>query len=250
LATPRRVPRRALAAAVVIATFTAAAGCKAGSSASGDPSTTESSRPTAAAAASNGYAAKSPRAIAIAAQRAFAGARSVHVRGTFKDSGDVVAIDLKLTLHSAMGAMRGPISGKSVKMELINANGALYLRGRKLWLATAGAAAAQRFGDKWVAVPKGSAPPQASFTLKSFQREVFNETPSKLGKVVKGKLTRIGGRQAIPLVDPSDHSTLYVAATGKPYPLRLVGPDGKQHMDLSGYGVPVTITKPANVVSF
>jgi hypothetical protein len=224
----------------VAVTLVTAAGCTSGTSTSAD-----TPRPTATASAPKPLTAMSAREILAATERAFLGARSVHIKGTIKDGSDIVAIDMRLTRQGARGTMRGPIAGRPVSMQMIATANALYLRGGEFWQATAGPAAARRFGDRWVAVPKHGAPTQLFLSLQSFSKQVFDQE----SRAVKGKTTKIGGRRVISLISADDRSVLYVAATGTPYPLRIAEAGGKRHVDLSGYNAPVTIKKPAHAVT-
>ncbi len=238
------MPRAALATVatvVTVATLTTA-GCKQGTSTPDGAAAAQSHHPTATAPTSNGLASKSARVILAATAKALRSASSVHIKGTMKDDGDVVGIDMWITQRGCRGALRGPIAGKTVSMGLIAVDGTLYLRGRQLWLATAGTAAAQRIGDRWAAVPKSGAPAQF-MSLRSFTRDLIKDG----SKIVKGKPATVAGRPVITLIDTRDRSVLYVSATGKPYPLRIAEAGGKQRVNLGGYNAPVTITKPTNV---
>jgi hypothetical protein len=191
----------------------------------------------------------SAREVLAATERALNGARSVHVKGSTSDRGDVVVIDLRLTRLGARGVMRGPTTGKAGPLQMIATQRALYLRGRQFWLATAGAATAKRLGDRWVAVPRNGAPTQSFLSLQAFSRHVFAESGTR-PKITKGESTKIAGRPAITLIDPVDRFMLYVAATGPPFPLRIVDADGKHHIDLSGYNAHVTIAKPKKAITY
>ena len=52
---------------------------------------------------------------------------------------------------------------------------------------------------------------------------LFAEVSSNHGKLVNDGTTDYNGQQVVKIRDTSDNSKLYVAATGKPYPVAIVG---------------------------
>lgn len=235
--------RGALAAILAVAVLMTGA-CKPETSAQGTPSAPAPPKATATKPVSNGLAAKSPQVILAAVGKALRGAKSVRMKGTTKDGRDLVALDMALTQQGGRGKMRGPIEGKMVSMQIVAAEGKIYLRSPQLWRALGGAAVAQRIGNNWVAAPAGGAPDKGFLSLSAFAKEGLKPE----GRVVKGKPARVAGQPVISLIDSSDRSVLYIAATGKPYPLRMAEAGGRHHVDFTGYDAPVTITRPSNVV--
>jgi hypothetical protein len=74
--------------------------------------------------------------------------------------------------------------------------------------------------------------------------------PEFKGKVVKGKPATIAGQPVISIIDSGDRSVLYIAATGRPYPLRMTQAGGKYRINLGDYDAPATITRPPNALDF
>ncbi|MFG2002938.1 hypothetical protein ACGFNU_27640 [Spirillospora sp. NPDC048911] len=242
--------------AVVLAVSSLGAGaCKAGKKKkrpkAGGITTTQTTSPpaappgTAPVAGDNGLANKPPRVILAQVSAALRGATSLHAKGSMKDGRDLLAFDMTFTKRGAVkGKVRGPIGGKNVTVEAIVLNGKAYLRGRQLWMAAGGQAAVRRMGSKWIVVPGKQQPAGGNLSLAGFAKSI---KPS--GKVVKLQPTTLAGQRVIRLMDMGDRSVLFVAATGKPYPLRIAEKGGKQFVDFDRYDVPVAITRPLNVVS-
>ena len=80
-------------------------------------------------------------------------------------------------------------------------------------------------------------------------QKLFNQLLSSHGKLAKGKTTTIHGQQAIAVSDTTNGGTLYVATTGKPYPLEIskTGSSGGQ-ITFDHFNQPVSLTPPANAI--
>ncbi|GAA2586199.1 hypothetical protein SMC26_26785 [Actinomadura fulvescens] len=248
----RRVQYLGLAVVLVVSSLGTGA-CKAGKkkrkSSSHGIATTQSPAATPAtttpAEADNGLANKPPNVILARVSAALRGATALHAKGSMKDGRDLIAFDMAFTRQgAAKGRIRGPIRGKNITLEVIVLNGKAYLRGRQFWLAAGGQAAARRMGSKWMVVPGKRQPAGGNLSLKGFARAL---KPG--GRVVKLAPATLRGQRVIRLMDMSDRSVLFVAATGKPYPLRVQERGGRQFLDFDRFDVPVTITRPMNVVS-
>ena len=71
------------------------------------------------------------------------------------------------------------------------------------------------------------------------------------GPLIKGPTTLIAGRKAIELKDAAKRSTsvMYVAATGKPYPLQRAKHGSEAALTtFTAWNQPVTLTAPAGAV--
>jgi hypothetical protein len=174
-------------------------------------------------------ASKSPAQILSDAQRAVRTARSVHMAG----KGPAARLDLSLVRGSkATGTM--DLFGGSV--DLIRLHDDVYMRGdRSFW---------RHFGqsrrklallsDRWVAAPS-SVPALrgiASLTDISGLSSMFAEH----GRVVNEGVRTFRGQKVIALHDATRGGTLYLRATGTPYPVALV--EGK-----NGHGETVTFDR-------
>jgi hypothetical protein len=196
----------------------------------------------------NGVAAKSPTEIVTATKNAADTASSVHVSGSIVSGGVPITIDL----HVASGkGGRGQISENGLSFELIEVGGNAYISGSsEFYKHFAGAAAAQLLQGKWLRAPAttGSFATLASLTNL---RALLDSALSKPGtKLEKGSTTTIAGQKAVPVTDTTQGGTLYVATTGKPYPVQIAkSGTGGGTITFSEWDQPVTLTPPANSVS-
>jgi hypothetical protein len=203
-------------------------------------STTTSSNATATSA---GLATRPPDEIARAAYDAYRSARSVHARVQARQGAGADApgpMDLTLTRDGAQGWIAQP---GGVRMNVISTGGSIYVRGREFWARQGGADLARRFDDRWVLFASAGSPQAAPFakylTIDGFaQFLALLRTPFDAG----GRSTAsVAGVPVVRL--RSSLGTCDVAATGKPYPLRVdLGDQGR--IELSGYDRQVAIQAP------
>lgn len=196
----------------------------------------------------NGVATRTSNQIVAAATGAIDSVSSVRVSGTVADGASPHAITLDLELAAGRGA-RGSLSENGLSFSLITVDGEAYLRGSPgFWRRFAGAAAQRRLRGRWL---RGSATTGklASFSSLTDAHALLAGLLRGHGGLTKGTVTTIRGRQAIALHDPSGHGTLYVATTGKPYPLRIAesGARGGE-LDFSDFGAPVTLSAPVSAI--
>jgi hypothetical protein len=192
----------------------------------------------------NGITAKSPSAIVAAAGKAFAGVRSLHVSGTVHSSGRTIALNMSIV--SGKGA-RGTVvlGGQTVQIVTVNQN--LYLKaGASFWRHYAGSLGSLLAG-KWLAVPESSGS-VASFSGLLDLNTLVGRLLQAAGSsgLHKAKQITIDGQGAIG-VTKGDGSVVYVATTGKPYPLELVSRGGGA-VYLRAYNQPVSLAVPSPVV--
>lgn len=215
----------------------ALAGC--GSSSSNSSSSSSSS-------SGNGVAAKTPDQILSAAEQAAESAQSVRISGAVSSGGQPVALNLALV--NGKGAS-GTISSGGVGADIIEVNKTVYLKGSdNFWRHVAGAGAAQLFHGKWLKAPaNGNFAAFSQFTdLNGLFQKLF---ASGHGTLQKGATTTIDGQKVIALTDTAKQGTLYVATTGKPYPVQLkkTGSDGG-HIDFTDYNQSFNLAPPKNAV--
>jgi hypothetical protein len=194
----------------------------------------------------NGVASKSPNAILSAAMNAVNGARSVHVAGSGVDAGSPVALNLDLA--SGKGA-RGNIAEGTVSFQLIEVGQVIYLKGSpEFWRHLGGAAAVQLLQGKWFETPASSGS-FASLGQLTDMRRLFASLSSH-GTLVKGKTSTVNGQKVVAVTDSSKGGTLYVATTGKPYPVEILktGAQGGK-FEFDRYDQPVPLSAPANAIN-
>jgi hypothetical protein len=193
----------------------------------------------------NGVSSKSPSDIASAASGAVSKVNSVHVAGAVANGNSRFTIDLSLV--NGKGGT-GSMSQGGLSFKIISVNNEVYINGSPtFWRQFGGASAAQLLSGKWLKAPASGQ--FASLATLTNIRQLFNQLLSTHGKLAKGKTTTVRGQKVIAVNDKSNGGTLYVATTGKPYPIAIVknGSDGGR-VDFDRFNKPVTLTPPANAI--
>jgi hypothetical protein len=193
----------------------------------------------------NGIASKSPDEIVSAASSAVSSVNSVHVAGTVLSSGQHVTLDLNL-LNGKGG--KGSMAQNGLGFQIVAVGPEVYINGsQSFWKTFGGAAAAQLLSGKWLKAP-ATGQLSSLATLTDVQK-LFNQLLSSHGKLAKGTVTAIHGQQAIAVTDTTNGGTLYVATTGKAYPLEIskTGASGGQ-ITFDHFNQAVSLTPPANAI--
>jgi hypothetical protein len=235
-----RGAKRGLVLAALLAALVLAACGSSGSS--GSKSSTSSHSST---AASNGVASKSPTEILDAAVAAAESAGSMHVSGTVTQQG---TIGLDLDLVTGKGAA-GTISQGAPKFKLIVVGRDFFFQGnRAFWLHAAHSqAAVQLLLGKWIRYPSAGAQFGSVSHLTSI-KAVMDAIVREHGTLSKGQATTIAGQPAI-VLDDSNGGRLYVATTGKPYPLKLIAKRSAGGVvSFTQYGHPFAIAAPKHSI--
>lgn len=166
----------------------------------------------------NGVAAKSPDAIVNSAMSAILGAKTAHVAGSLLSGGTRVTLDLQYI--SGKGA-QGQISENGMAYRLVAVGHTAYLNAAPaVWRRIGGAAAVQLLQGRWLKVSSAS-PDYASFAQLTSLNKLMSGALSNHGKLAKGAKTTIRGEPAVTVRDTTEGGTLYVATTGKPFPLEF-----------------------------
>jgi hypothetical protein len=190
-----------------------------------------------------GLAAQDAADVVDDVRAAFASARSVHIKGSLSQASETIALDVRLAGTKGTGTLT--VGGLPVKITKIG--DAAYINGNKaFWTRTAGGSAAAQLAGKWVKLPS-STPGFAQFLQFLQIKNGWDRllTPTSTAGVTKGALVDVGGVRALELEDGKDGS-LFVAAEGKPYPLRLTGAGGqKGRLDFTDYDEDVSISAPS-----
>jgi hypothetical protein len=211
----KSVTRAGLAALTMSAALLAGCG-------SGDGDAAAPAAATSAAPATNGVADLPADAIAAKAAAALKAAKSFHVKGAMTDNGDVTTLDMKISGDDVIGSLE--FGG--AKLEMLSVAGQRYIRPNEaFWkmIDSSGATAKlmkNAVGTKWI---KPSAT-DVSFN-NFFSITNVDDMLKPTGTLSKGEAKTVEGVPAIGLVDSGDaKSTLYVATTGEPYPVKLDRP--------------------------
>jgi hypothetical protein len=196
-------------------------------------------------ASGNGVASKAPDAIVSAALGAIDGAKSAHISGKVVSGTEPISLNLHLV--SGTGG-RGQMSegGLSFKIEVIHSE--VYINGSPaFWKHFGGAAAAQVFQGKWLKAPATGQ--FASLAQLSNLHALLGTVLSTHGSLTKTGATTVNGQSAVGVKDTTQGGTLYVATTGKPYPLEILKSGGEGgRIVLNSFNQPVSLTPPANAI--
>jgi hypothetical protein len=213
-------------------------------------------RPVPTSPAPSGEAGKPAATIIADARNALLAATSVHLLGTFTITSagaprSTQRLDLRLTHVRGQPAATGTVTtvtgsgakATSVTIALIRLGGTLYIRGDRAYYARIGPKAVAVAG-RWLSLPTAQDRSVAELTDVSAVAQGFSTTA---GTRVRGT-AQLGGTPVVQVMAGTD-ATLYVAARGRPRPLRLqrsstaTGVLGT--VDFGDYDAPLTVTAPA-----
>jgi len=194
---------------------------------------------------SNGIASKSPDQIVAAATNAVSNVSSVHVAGAVPNANQPITLDLSLV--NGKGG-KGSMSESGLSFQIVALGQEVYINGSSsFWTKFGGAPAAQLLSGKWLKAPATGQ--LASLATLTNGHKLFGQLLSSHGKLEKGKATTIQGQPAIPITDATNGGTLYVATTGKPYPIEIVkSGSGGGHIVFDRFNQPVSLTAPAKAI--
>jgi hypothetical protein len=191
-----------------------------GAQATASPSAMSSS----AVPVDSGVAAKPASVIVREALAALRGAKAVRLKGRMKSGGQMVQLDLRCGHATFAGTIRGPLAGGMRTFEVRQVNGKVYARYDQAWKLAGSAQEAAAHGMFFTTIG-------------------FAELMKPSGRVVKGKPTKVGGIPAIGV--RYSGSWLYVATTGKPYPLRFGSvKDRRDAVNFTEYAKLFNVTEP------
>jgi hypothetical protein len=198
-------------------------------------------------AKTNGEAQKSAEQVAKDAVTAAIAAAGVHVSGAIVTGGTSITLDLAIV--KGRGGS-GTMSEQGLKFQLVRLGDLAYIKGSDAFYKKfAGASVAALLHDKWL---EGSATTGNLAALTSL---------TDIGKVFAGVLnshdtlknlgaTTYKGQKAVAIKDVTKGGTLYVAATGTPYPLAIVGSGSSNGtISFSEWGKAATLTAPKGAIN-
>jgi hypothetical protein len=195
----------------------------------------------------NGLASKSPEEIVAAAKAAATHAASVHIVGSIISENKPISLDMELV--AGKGA-KGHLSVEGLGIEVIALEHAFYLNGSSAFYRhIAGPAAAALLQGKWLKAPTTSGE-FASLAQLTELGKLVESTLSSHGELKHAPGKTVGGRQAVGVTDATRGGTLYVAATGTPFPLQITKDgSGSGTITFNRWNQPVTITAPAGAIN-
>ena len=193
----------------------------------------------------SGIASESPQKILNDSLTAANGLKSVHAAGTVNSGGQHITLDIQLV--GGQGG-RGQITLGGLSFSLVGLGHYAYMQAPPaVWeKAGAPAAAAQKLQGKWLRTPATGQ--FASIASLTDIHALFTQLLTQHGKKLKsGGESTVSGRKVVAV--NSDQGTLYVAATGKPYPVELIKPGSNGgRIDFDRFNEPVTLSAPTNTV--
>jgi len=220
----------ALAALALVAL----AGCGGSSSSSSSP-------------ADNGVQDKSPAEILAATKVASDAARSVHVSGSIVSAGTPITLDMDLL---AGRGGRGRLSESGLAFELIQVGNTVYIKGTPAFYKhIGGTAAAQLLQGKWLKAPASNSD-FASLSQLTDLRQLVDQTLSDHGSsLAKLGTSTVDAQKVVGITDKSKGGTLYIAATGQPYPIQIAkSGSGGGKITFDRWNSSVTLVAPANAI--
>jgi hypothetical protein len=195
----------------------------------------------------NGEASKPAPQVLADAKAAATAASAAHVSGNIASSGTTVELDVSLS--RGKGA-KGSMSTNGLQFDLVRIGDTAYIRGSDTFYKHfAGPAIAQLLHGKWLKAPTATGRFHSLAPLTSLDA-IFAEVSSHHGKLVNDGQTTYRGQQVVAIRDTSDNSKLYVAATGTPYPVAIIGKKGNNSgaITFGDWNKPVSLTAPQGAI--
>ena len=196
--------------------------------------------------ATSGESSKSANQIFADAKKATGGASSVHIFGHITSGSDKTDLDF---VDSSVRS-GGTITDSGATIQVIVSGKTLYLMGSAASMAklTGDQAAGQLLGGKWLETTKDNKDFGSLAQLFDLTNLVKDIQPQ--GTLQKRSVTTINGQSVIGLTDASRKGTLYVASSGPPYMIELVGGPGETGtITFDNYGSAKPPTIPKNPIN-
>jgi hypothetical protein len=195
--------------------------------------------------AGNGVASKTPAEILAASRAAATSATSVNV--VSKASEGPLAITVNAQLTSDGG--RAQVSLLGLAFEVIRIGGTVYVKGSPSVYRRLGITAKVPQGS-WLQAPAGGPMSQlAAFT--DLSGELNRILPAHNDVLASGASTTLDGQHALELNATAKlfKGTLYIATTGKPYPIKLTK-HGREtgQSTFTEWNKPTTLNPPTNTI--
>jgi len=236
----------AIPVAVAAALLAGCASKDGGTAATPSPAATSAS-PTAVALAD-----KTGEEILAESRAAIKEAKSFRLKGSVVEDGQTIAMNLKLNGDEVQGTLS--LGKGQGTVEILAVDGQQFIRpDKKFWDVNGGAGAgetmAQLMGKKWAKLSTKDEDLASLFAPVSALDELLNPEG---GAVVKGETKKVGGVDAIALMDSAGaKEKLWIATTGKPYPV-LLESESDGNMSFSDFGKDPGIKAPAakDVIDF
>lgn len=194
----------------------------------------------------NGVASKTPTEIVVRAKAAADAASSVYISGTIVSKG--IPVSLEMELLAGKGG-RGRVAQNGRSFELVQVGGIVYINGSAAFYRhIGGSAAVQILRGRWLKAPAGTPELAPIVALTDLDRLIDSALASG-GPLTSGGVTTVHGQKAVAIEDASQGGTVYIAATGRPYPLEVVKDGGRGGtVVFDRWNEPVKLVAPANAL--
>ncbi|MBZ4323605.1 hypothetical protein [Streptomyces huiliensis] len=207
------------------------------------PTKAADSAPAKDTAAGNGVEKLSGKEINDKAKTELRNAGSLRFKMTSSKNGEQMKIDLALDRQgNCAGTVATPTTGSA---EVIKLGDKVWLKAdEKLWASKGNPQAAELFKGRYVSGPT-SDPSLSGMTkgcnLAAMQAQM-GQDDGGTETITKGAVTTVDGQQAIPI--SAKGTTISVATTGKPYPLKIEDTKDGNVTTLTDWDKPVTAKAP------
>jgi hypothetical protein len=194
----------------------------------------------------NGVEAKSANEILEATKLAASEASSVHIVGSIDSGGKPITLDMELL---AGKGGQGKIGQEGFTINLIQTEGSVYINGSAAFYRhVGGTAAAQLLQGRWLKAPSNSGELASLASLTNLSK-LIDAALANHGTLSKGAKATIEGQPAIAINDTTKGGTLYVATTGKAFPLEIAK-NGKESgkVLLNHWDQTVTLKPPKGAI--
>lgn len=199
---------------------------------------------TACGGSDNGESAKKGPQVAADAANALEKSGAAHLTGTGTQSGKPMQLDMHVVGNDASGT----VTMDGAKLDLVKVGGKFYIRASGNFWTQNGipASAVSLLDGKWVIVPSEAASEFDQFSLKGLADELRHPSDGTIKDAVH---TDTVDGQKVVVVTESNGSTLDVAATGTPYPLKIVDKGSEAStITASDFGKKTKITAPSGAL--
>jgi hypothetical protein len=172
----------------------------------------------------NGEKGKFPDQIVTDAIAAATSATTVHITGSVTNQGKPLKLDLNLVTGKGGS---GTVTVNGLTFQIIRIGPKAYFKGdAQFWSHFGGTGLGAILNGRWIEASAVTGD-LASFTPLTDVKELFTSVLGAHGPLLKGSdAVKIDGKPAIGIVDTGQSATLFIAANGAPYPLKLEQKDG------------------------
>ena len=195
----------------------------------------------------NGERSKFPDQIITDAIAAADSAKSVHISGSVINSGKPLKLDLDLVTGKG-GA--GTVTLNGLTFQIVRIGSKAYFKAdATFWRHFGGAALGAALSGRWIEASATSGD-LASLTPITDVEQLFQSVLGSHGPLEKAANTvAIGGQPTIGIIDSGQGATVFIAADGEPYPLKLLQSGGGSVV-FERWNAEPALTAPAGALDF